>query len=75
MHTASTQLKIQSFIHGLLMPVPGMKTLEKQIELDLAKGSEKSTIFCFALGHMAVAYPVIIGAGYLFYSLVERIQI
>jgi hypothetical protein len=73
MQTVSAQPKIQSFVHGLMMPIPGMKSLEKQILLEMGEASGKSSTGWFALGHMVVAYPVIIVVGFLFSKLVEML--
>ncbi|SHO46976.1 hypothetical protein [Desulfopila aestuarii] len=71
MLSVNAQLKIQSFAHGLMMPVPGMKALEKQIRLELGETSGRSAACCFAIGHMVIAYPVIVSVGVLFYKLME----
>jgi len=75
MHTKNVQPKVQSFIHGFMMPFPSMNSLEKQVEIELEETSGKANICCFAIGHMIIAYPVIIAVGFLFYKLIEITRI
>lgn len=59
MKTTTRDPRLQSFLNGIVMPIPGGRSLERQIELEYSAAMDDSLTRLFALGHMLAAMPLI----------------
>jgi hypothetical protein len=63
METRSTRPVIHSLINGILLPLPGRNSIRRQIQLEMENIASPRLTGFFAIGHMMIAYPVIVSLG------------
>jgi hypothetical protein len=67
--------KLLSFVNGALMPLSGLKSMEKQIEIETSPTRKNGCTHCFALGHLSSVFPLTVALLIGMYEAVNYFQL
>jgi hypothetical protein len=75
MREKKTSPKLLSFINGALMPLLGLKCLEKQIKIEVSPNRKDGCTGCFALGHLLSVFPLTVALLVVMYEVINTFNL
>ena len=69
--TPATPTRLKSFYNGLVMPVPGLKSIDDQIQAKARANGQPDNLGFFALGHMSTSYPLVVAICLAMYTGID----
>lgn len=66
---------IVAFLNGLTVPLPGSRSIDKQIDLELKTDQQRICNRLFALGHLCSAFPLVFTLSLALYESISRFNL
>lgn len=70
---AQSNLKSRSFFYGLVMPVPGVRGIDRHLELLKENDQKKGLTSAFAIGHLLTATILTLSAELAIFGMIEGV--